>query len=118
MEIQVRMVEALDVLRGLKLAREDGVAELVVETDAQLVIHVLQSPPTQLTYFGILIDDIVSFSESFNSISFLWSRRTGNMLAHKLNLFGFDCERPLFSTVVLDTLVDYVLADLTPTVDL
>lgn len=114
----VRTTEALAVLHGLKIACDNGVREMIVETDAQLVVRALQEPPTmQLTYFSVLIHEIVC-SGSFDSISFVWTRRTGNLLAHRLALFGFACEMPLFSTAIPPSLKDTVLADLAHFVDL
>lgn len=83
-----------------------------------MVIRALQTLSVRISYFGNLICDILSFSENFSSISFVWSRRTGNMLTHKLALFDLSCSRPFFSMIIHVTLVDTILADLGPIFDL
>lgn len=110
----VPTAEAMAVKRGLRLAKEQGWDGLIVETDAQMVVKAVRAPDVSLSYFGNLISDIVCFSGSFNSVSFVWTRRTGNVLAHRLALFGLSCSRPFFSFVIPATLEEFVMADLRP----
>lgn len=74
------------------------------------MINALHASSMRLSYFGNLIHDIVRLAESFNSISFMGSRRTDNILTHRLALFSFTCDGPLDSYSIPTTLEDSVLA--------
>lgn len=59
-----------------------------------------------------LIEDIVKLSENFIFVNFVWSRRSGNMLAHRLAMFGLTHNKLFISDSIPATFEDTVLVDL------
>ncbi|KAL8521476.1 hypothetical protein ACS0TY_011841 [Phlomoides rotata] len=111
LDLDVDMAEATTVFRGLQIAKEQGVEDVLVESDSQILILAITKSRLDLSYFGRLVRRIVVLSKSFNSASFFWIRRTGNMAAHGLASFAFSCSEDFFDFNVLETLVLVVLAD-------
>ncbi|KAL8521250.1 hypothetical protein ACS0TY_011694 [Phlomoides rotata] len=88
-----------------------GVEELVVESNSLLLISALTKDRPDLSYFGRLVRRTLQLSESFMRVFFSWTRRTGNVVAHRLAQFTFSCENDFFDSVVPETLVPVVLSD-------
>lgn len=70
--LEVDVGEALAVRKGLKLARDNGVLDLDVESDAQMIIKVILHPKHDLSYLGGVVCGIVeiellSYEESKES---------------------------------------------------
>ncbi|KAL8483315.1 hypothetical protein ACS0TY_026123 [Phlomoides rotata] len=106
------MAEATTVFRGLQIAKEQGVEDVLVESDSQILISVITKSRLDLSYFGRLVRRIVELSKSFDCVSFSWTRRTVNMAAHGLASLAFSCSDDFFDVSVPETLVPVVLADL------
>ncbi|KAF7811595.1 putative ribonuclease H-like domain-containing protein [Senna tora] len=85
------MLEAEAMKRGMELALEAGVKDLVIEGDAQLVFDTLSNldnaamSPLTLTCICIL-----NLSKKFSSFQFSWVPRTCNKVAHFLVSFAKD----------------------------
>ncbi|KAL8469498.1 hypothetical protein ACS0TY_032370 [Phlomoides rotata] len=79
--ILVEVAEALALRQGLEYAIEQGVRDIVVETDSQVVIRALLSPKHDLTHFGRLIRSILEVATLFDRVTYSWVRRTGNVEA-------------------------------------
>ncbi|KAL8535679.1 hypothetical protein ACS0TY_011351 [Phlomoides rotata] len=98
--------------RVLQIASDKGVAEIVVEADSLTLVTANYKRHPDLFYFGRIVRRIVELSESFGSVSFSWTRRTGNRTAHRLASFAFLCSDNFFNVFVPETLVPVVNADL------
>ncbi|KAL8485187.1 hypothetical protein ACS0TY_027478 [Phlomoides rotata] len=109
--LDIEMAEATAIYRGLFLAQEHGVSDLQVESDSQILINAITKGRLDLSYFGRLVRLIVELSISFERISFSWTRRMGNLVAHRLASYGFSCSIDFFHSSVLETLVPVVNAD-------
>ncbi|KAK1587419.1 hypothetical protein Q3G72_012617 [Acer saccharum] len=81
---QPQIVEALAILRGLKLAMEIGLVPTVLESDAQAVINAIGSQVVPSSEVGVIIHDILSVfgRSSFSSINFVPT--LANNVAHNL----------------------------------
>ncbi|KAK2645800.1 hypothetical protein Ddye_020995 [Dipteronia dyeriana] len=83
-----QMAEAMAIFRGLQFAAETGLVPCVMESDAQVVINLLNSVLAPLSDVGLIIQDIFSFCEKYFSCSFNFVPRHGNMVAHCLAKLG------------------------------
>ncbi|KAL8525151.1 hypothetical protein ACS0TY_014680 [Phlomoides rotata] len=110
----VEMAEAMTVFRGMQIANEQRVEDVLVESDSHILISAITKSRPDLSYFGILVRHIVVLSKSFDCISFSWMCRTGNLAAHGLASFAFSCSDDFFDVFVPETLVPVVLADMLP----
>ncbi|KAL8513639.1 hypothetical protein ACS0TY_012939 [Phlomoides rotata] len=108
----VSVAEALAVQRGIEVALQRGVLDLVVESDAQLVIKALTCRKLDLSYFGRVIETIGDKVGMLRSVSFSWTRRGANVVAHKLALFAHSCDSPFFALDVPAQFFADVQADL------
>lgn len=110
----VAVAEAWAVRQGLLEAQNRDVQRIVVETDSLILVQALKKKMNSnlLSYFGRLVQDIFLIAESFASISFVWVRRSGNVVAHRLAYFGLTSETPFFSLVIPEIIADSVDADL------
>ena len=70
-----------EALSWLKHKRMDG---LIIETDAQSVIHSIVSSKEDRTQFGFVIDDCKSLVSQFAQVHCQFIRRTANHAAHVL----------------------------------
>ncbi|KAL8465018.1 hypothetical protein ACS0TY_034484 [Phlomoides rotata] len=64
-EMEVETVEALVVLRACTLAMEQQVTKLEVEMDSQILYKTLISPKPNISFFGLVVDDILSLCSFF-----------------------------------------------------
>lgn len=78
--------EAMAVLHGVLLTRNKDWRQVVIETDSLQVFRSFSLPSNSrsLLSFGALIDDCLARRSSFQSLSFSFIRRLGNVLAHEL----------------------------------
>ncbi|KAL8526160.1 hypothetical protein ACS0TY_015401 [Phlomoides rotata] len=109
--LDVDLAEATAIYRGLLLAQEHGVSDLQVESDSQILINAITKDRLDLSYFGRLVRLIVDLSKSFDRVSFSWTRRTGNLVAHRLASFAFSCPVDFFHFAIPETLVPVVNVD-------
>ncbi|KAK2649115.1 hypothetical protein Ddye_016604 [Dipteronia dyeriana] len=83
-----QMAEAMAICRGLQFAVETGLVPCVMESDAQVVINLLNSVVALLSEVRLIIQDIFSFCEKSFSCSFNFVPRNGKMVAHCLAKLG------------------------------
>lgn len=78
--------EAMAVYHGVLLARNKDWSRVIVETDCLHVFRSisLSSSSHSFLSFGALIDSCLAFRRFFQSLSFSFTRRSGNFLAHSL----------------------------------
>ncbi|KAK3195407.1 hypothetical protein Dsin_026717 [Dipteronia sinensis] len=82
------VAEALDVLRGLEFARDSGLLPCFVESDAQVVVRLINTGIAPLSEVGMIIKDIIFFLECHPNCSISFVPGLANMVAHSLAKFG------------------------------
>lgn len=90
--ISVDVAEAQAVLHGVRLVMDKGAQNLVVELDSQVTYIALRRPKESVSYFGGIVDEILTLCRSFNSCIFSWVQRTANKVAHELSHFAYSCD--------------------------
>ena len=101
--------EALEILackRGLEVAREINATRVQVELDSLGVVQRLQNPHKDRANAGAWIQEIKDLLASFTEFKVSWTRRSANVVAHKLARVGVG--EDLCKVWVQDT-PDYVL---------
>lgn len=89
----VEVAEAFASLAAIHLASRLGLRDIVLEGDCLQVIQQLQNPEPSLSLAGNIISEIKHLGLSFNSISFSFTCRETNKVAHLLaSAFYNDCE--------------------------
>ncbi|XP_074298170.1 uncharacterized protein LOC141628990 [Silene latifolia] len=81
---EVHVVEAAAIFEGLELAVEKGHDRIVVESDCSQVIEALRQRKTGRSLFSFIIGDILRLCNSFISVSWSFTSRRNNMVAHEL----------------------------------
>lgn len=76
--------EALAVLHGLSVARDHGWMKVILESDCLQVVKQMSSLSSSFSSFGAIVDSCAELFPLFQSLSFSFIRRSGNMLAHRL----------------------------------
>ncbi|XP_031093123.1 uncharacterized protein LOC115997669 isoform X1 [Ipomoea triloba] len=90
---QPKLAEAISVREALKWLKERNFDNVIVETDALLVIQGLKDSDFNSS-FGLILEDIRKLASVFNCISFVFVKRSANTVAHKLAreaVFYADC---------------------------
>ena len=80
----VEMVEVLAARRALLFAKELGFESLVVEGDAEGIIHAINGDSMLNSEYGHILQDIKLLSSSVRNVSFNHISRQGNFVAHRL----------------------------------
>ncbi|XP_074317965.1 uncharacterized protein LOC141654747 [Silene latifolia] len=83
-EWEPRFTEAVAVYDGLQEAQIRGHQAVVVESDCLQVIEALQAHRNGRSLFLLLIEDILSLSNSFHSVIWSHTSRINNSVAHAL----------------------------------
>lgn len=78
--------EALAILLGMQIAKEHGWKNVVMESDCLQIVSYLSRASRSLASFGAILDSDSCYElyHFFESISFCFIRRIGNLLAHRL----------------------------------
>ncbi|KAH6788014.1 hypothetical protein C2S52_007566 [Perilla frutescens var. hirtella] len=76
--------EALACLRGIQMAKDLGVQNLIVEVDNLELANALINRLVPRSCVGNIIHDIFAFTSSFSTITFCWTKRDHNKPAHEL----------------------------------
>ncbi|KAL8549210.1 hypothetical protein ACS0TY_008164 [Phlomoides rotata] len=100
LEDDVNVAEAYAAYRGLQLAKEMGLTQVILETDSQRLYYAVANPKTNFSVFGELVDEIIALCKGFVIFRISWIRRIGNSVAHSLASFAYIIEDPFFSTTV------------------
>ncbi|KAK2646527.1 hypothetical protein Ddye_021722 [Dipteronia dyeriana] len=80
------VTEATAILRGFIFTKESGLLPCVMESDAQVVVNMINSKNAPLSDIGIIIRDIICFLNCNSECKVVFAPRQGNMAAHKLDL--------------------------------
>ncbi|KAF7826659.1 Zinc finger, CCHC-type [Senna tora] len=83
-------LEAVAIRSGMEFAISLGIEELIVETDAKLVLEFLSSSETQISPLLQVCNQIKVLCHCFKRCSFSWVPRRCNMVAHLLVSFAKD----------------------------
>ncbi|XP_074276452.1 uncharacterized protein LOC141600168 [Silene latifolia] len=81
---EVHVAEAVAILEGLELAVEKGHDRIVVESDCSQVIEALRQRKKGRSLFTFIINDILRLCFSFISVSWSFTSRRNNAVAHEL----------------------------------
>ena len=100
----VEMVEVLAVHSAICFATELNLEQVIVEGDSEIIIKAINSGGFASSSFGHIIRDIKLSSSSFHNLSFCYTRRQGNRIAHKLARFGIS-----FYIKIFFLYVDFIL---------
>ncbi|XP_074300491.1 uncharacterized protein LOC141631766 [Silene latifolia] len=83
-EMDPAEAEAAAILHGLKEARWMNNSRVILEGDCSNVIHDLQQQRKGRGSIYLIYNDIYAICNFFDSISFTWTRRNFNKVAHEL----------------------------------
>ncbi|XP_074306616.1 uncharacterized protein LOC141641871 [Silene latifolia] len=78
------LAEAAAVLEGVKEAASRGHEKVIIESDCLTVIEALKKGSTGTSVFSLVLDDILFLRSEFTSISWSYTSRTNNSVAHAL----------------------------------
>lgn len=78
------IVEAKAVAYGRRLGKRYGLTDIIVESDSQILISRLTKGVMYYSDLDSILEDILAFSVSFNSVIWSHVRRDGNLVAHHL----------------------------------
>ncbi|XP_074306091.1 uncharacterized protein LOC141641319 [Silene latifolia] len=81
---EVHVAEACAVLDGLEEAVRRGVRLVEVESDCLQVIEAIKRKTMRRSMFSLLIEDILTCSAQFQSVTWLHVSRSNNCVAHAL----------------------------------
>ncbi|XP_074293374.1 uncharacterized protein LOC141620388 [Silene latifolia] len=79
-----RVAEAVAVFEGMKEAAQRGHSKVVIESDCLPIVDALQKAKTGRSMLALVLDDILAFRNSFVSISWAYTSRKNNCVAHAL----------------------------------
>ncbi|XP_012851712.1 PREDICTED: uncharacterized protein LOC105971405 [Erythranthe guttata] len=74
--------EALAALKTISMAKSMGLTNIILEGDCLQVINALNSREWEFSSFGAFVEECLNIGESFDSCSFNFVKRQGNLLAH------------------------------------
>ncbi|XP_074289389.1 uncharacterized protein LOC141614543 [Silene latifolia] len=110
--LEPRIAEAVALLEGLKEARERSYRNIVMESDCCQLIEDIKSSKEGRNEYFLVLDDIRSLCNAFDSIVWSFVRRTSNFVAHLLahyepNVIGrrvwtFELPPPAATTLLAD----------------
>ncbi|XP_074287942.1 uncharacterized protein LOC141613105 [Silene latifolia] len=78
------VAEAVAVLKGLQEAKHRGHEKVIIESDCAQVIETLNRRKRGRSVFFLVVNDILALASSFTSISWMFTRRANNNVAHAL----------------------------------
>ncbi|KAL8461714.1 hypothetical protein ACS0TY_032991 [Phlomoides rotata] len=93
----VDAAEALAMERGLEITRDCSINLLDLESDSQVMVNALIKPGINLSYFCRIIWNIENKAKAVGGVTFHWTRRRANIVAHKLAFYAFSCDSHFFS---------------------
>ncbi|XP_074298676.1 uncharacterized protein LOC141629599 [Silene latifolia] len=106
------IAEAVAVLEGLEEARRKGHEKVVIESYCTQVIEALDRTKHGRNVFYLVVNDILSLASCFTSISWVYTRRVNNSVAHALaHLFPRVDGKLVWSDVLPPSANTAVLAD-------
>ncbi|KAK2661753.1 hypothetical protein Ddye_000327 [Dipteronia dyeriana] len=80
----LQIAEAVAVLRGIQFALDTGFRCCTIESDAQVIVNLINSKSCILSDVGLIIDDILCLRDKFMEWNVRFVPRRANMLTHFL----------------------------------
>ena len=81
---QVVEIEAMAASRAMEFGREITVAKVIVEGDLAIVVKAPCSSDTSLASYGLLVKDTTLYSSFFLELTYSYTMRKSNRVAHSL----------------------------------
>ena len=78
------LTEAMSCKEALSWLKSLGYNKVIVESNAQQLIHALQDSNGDLSYFGFIVDDCKIMSKDLGEYLFVFAKRLANQVAHSL----------------------------------
>ncbi|KAK2654369.1 hypothetical protein Ddye_014225 [Dipteronia dyeriana] len=91
-----QIVDALAIYKGILLAGDSSFIPLCIESDAQVVVYLLNSLSDPLSEIGLILKDIRLLLEDSPCCSVKFVSRLSNMAVHGHAKFGLSIETDLF----------------------
>lgn len=91
MILEVDVLEVTAVLKGLEIAWEIGIRDVLLKGDCSSLVQALVNKLEIRSSFGSIVDDFIINVKRFNSCSFMHVCREGNSVAHVLAKFSGSC---------------------------
>ncbi|KAK3188750.1 hypothetical protein Dsin_028311 [Dipteronia sinensis] len=82
------VAEAIAILRGIQFAMDSGLVPFSLESDAQVIVNLVNNGVFPCSEVGLIIKDISLKLESFSNVSIDFVPRMANMTAHCLAKIG------------------------------
>ncbi|KAK2640696.1 hypothetical protein Ddye_028491, partial [Dipteronia dyeriana] len=82
------VAEAMTIRRGISFACEVGLFPCTIESDAQLVVKLINSNSFPLSEIGLVISDICKFLVGYPSCNIVYTPREANVAVHTLTKMG------------------------------
>ncbi|KAF7841316.1 uncharacterized protein G2W53_003614 [Senna tora] len=86
----IELLEAIAVYEGACFAKDMSCTKIEVEGDCKKVFDLLTSKNFNLSYLGLIIENILALKSDFDCISFNWVPREANVVAHTLAKTNFN----------------------------
>lgn len=80
---QEKEAEAIGIKEALKWIKDKGFDRIQVEMDALLVLQGIQTE-SLITSFDLIVNNVRELAKHFNSVSFMFVKRSANSAAHLL----------------------------------
>ncbi|KAK1572459.1 hypothetical protein Q3G72_032892 [Acer saccharum] len=90
------LAEAIAIFRGFIFAGESGILPCTMESDAQVVVKLINDACIPLSDIGIIIKDIISFLDCHPGCKVVCAPRQANSVAHGLAKLGLSLDNALY----------------------
>ncbi|KAM1655185.1 hypothetical protein ACFX2K_007478 [Malus domestica] len=109
----VPLLELFAVRYGLQEAQLQGFQQVVVESDSQKVIAVLNGTYADSSALGMIAEDVLQLASNFSRVKFIHASRLCNGVAHHLAKFALSSSNNLVWIEEPPTLIhDLLLQDI------
>ncbi|XP_062018262.1 uncharacterized protein LOC133734664 [Rosa rugosa] len=85
-----KQVESLAIRSGVDLLRQLRLQEVCIESDCQVAIQEVGADDFELSENANILADIRNSSKHVKDLSFMFTPRTANMVAHRLAAFAYE----------------------------
>ncbi|KAK3230042.1 hypothetical protein Dsin_001923 [Dipteronia sinensis] len=82
------IAEATAILRGVQLALEAGFWHCIIESNAQVIVNLINSQSSVSSDVGLIVTDILNLIVNFRECIISFVRRNANKAAHCLAKLG------------------------------
>ena len=94
--MELALAEAMCCKEALSWLKSLGYNKVIVESDAQQLIHALHDSYGDFSYFGSLVDDCKIISRDLGECLFVFTKRSMNQVAHSLKATGSMSDREVW----------------------